>query len=435
MKKIIILLIITTLVFIGCGKKQTKTDRTEVIFWHAMGGPLGAALKGLVEDFNETHPEIHINAINMGNYTALSQKLMASIQTGDQPNIAQAFEAWTANMIEGDVIMPLDNFIADDPEFGEEDLNDVFQVFRKSNTINGKFMSFPFNKSVQVLYYNKDMFYQNGLDPNKPPKTWEEFRKVCKILTQDTDDDGKIDQYGATLKISAWYFENLLLQAGGEILSEDNEPLFNSEEGVKALELITTLLNKDKSAYLSPGYEGQNDFLASKVGIYIDSSVSYAYMQRTGINFNVGIAALPVDKTRRNIISGTNVAIFKHDDEKVMKAAWEFVKWFTDTKQTAEWSEKTYYMPVRKSALEVEALKQRLENKPEIQDVYDQLKYATFEPQISEWFEIRKFIEEHAIERVIRGIYEPEEALDKAAKELKKKLNETEKKEMKKSKE
>ncbi len=425
MNKIALLLILLSLMILGCGKKEVvNSDVTEILFWQAMGGPLGDALEELVQKFNDTHPNIHVTSVNMGNYTALSQKLMASIQTGNQPDVAQAYEAWIANMLDGDVIVPIEEFIDDDPNFGEEEMNDIYPVFLNSNKMDGRLVSFPFNKSVMVQYYNKDMLFQNDMNPDVPPKTWAEFKDYCKILTQDTNGDGKMDQFGTTIKINAWHFENLLLQAGGKIMSEDNKvPLFNSKEGVMALDFLTDILNKDKTGYLSPGYEGQKDFTAQKVAFYQDSSVSMAYMLRTGINFNMGISAVPVNKTKQNLISGTNVVIFKNEeDRKKEKASWEFVKWFTDTEQTARWSELTYYMPVRKSAMEVEALKNRIASNPEIASVYDQLNYATFEPQISEWFETRKYLEEHVIEKVVRGMLTPEEALDNAAEMIEKKI-------------
>jgi len=425
MKKIIVLLLVLSVFIINCSKKETENSEvTEILFWQAMGGPLGDALAELVQEFNNTHPNINVKSVNMGNYTALSQKLMASIQTGNQPDVAQAYEAWIANMLEGEVIVPIEEFIKDDPNFGEDDMNDIYPVFINSNTMDGKLVSFPFNKSVRVQYYNKDILFQNDMDPNKPPKTWDEFRSYCQKLTQDTDGNGKIDQYGTTVKISAWQFENLLLQAGGEIMNEDNtKPLFNSDAGVQALEYFTNILNKDKTGYLSPGYEGQKDFTAQKVAFYEDSSVSMAFMLRTGINFNMGISAIPIKETKKNIISGTNVVIFKNEeDKKKEKAAWEFVKWFTDTEQTARWSELTYYMPVRKSAMQVEALQKRIASNPEIASVYEQLDHATFEPQISEWFETRKYLEEHVIEKVVRGILTPEEALNNAAEMIEKKI-------------
>jgi multiple sugar transport system substrate-binding protein len=417
MRKIAWLALALVFVLAGCGKQNaTKSDVTEVVFWQAMGGPLGDALAELVQEFNDTHPHIRVNSINMGNYTALSQKLMASIQTGNQPDVAQSYEAWTANMMKGDVIVPVEELIAQDSTFGAADLDDFYPVFINSNIIDGKLVSFPFNKSVRVQYYNKDMFFQNGLDPNKPPRTWDEFRAICRTLTKDIDGDGTPDQYGSTMRISAWQFENLLLQAGGEIMDPTvTKPLFNSSAGVEALNFMTTLLNEDKTVYLSAGYDGQKDFTASKVGIYEDSSVSLAYMLLTDIDFPIGISAIPTKDTQRSIISGTNVVIFRNEESAVQKAAWEFVKWFTQPAQTARWSELTYYMPVRRSAFMQPALKERLENNPEIKSVYDQLEFATYEPQISEWYETRKYLEEQVIEKVVRGIMKPEKALDNAA--------------------
>ena len=421
MKKIFILLLLVLVLFSGC-TKQKKADassKVEVVFWHAMGGPLGDALTKLIDEFNDTHDDIHINAIAMGNYTALSQKIMAAVQTGNQPDISQVYESWTSNMMEGDVLRPVAEFIAEDENFGDEDLADFYPIFIKCNTIDGQLVSFPFNKSVRVMYYNKDILFQNNMDPNKPPMNWSEFREMCRKLTVDIDGDGVPDRYGTTIKINAWQFENLLLQAGGEIMDmESSKPLFNSQAGVEALKYLTGILNEDKTAYLSPGYDGQNDFLASKVVFYEDSSVSIAYMKNIGIDFNLGISSVPIKDTKRNLISGTNVAIFKSEDKRVELAAWEFVKWFTSSEITAKWSEYTYYMPVRRSSFQQPNIKKRLLTNPEIKSVYDQLEFATYEPQISEWFETRKYLEDQVIEKVLRGTSSPKSALDKAAKKL-----------------
>jgi ABC-type glycerol-3-phosphate transport system substrate-binding protein len=227
------------------------------------------------------------------------------------------------------------------------------------------------------------------------------------------------DQYGTTFSTSVWMFENLLLQAGGEMMNPDySRARFNEEPGIIALEHLNTLLNVDQTAYLSAGFEWQNDLLASKVAMVEGSSVSAVYMQQAGIDFFLGMAALPTRDTKRNVISGTNICIFDTEDDERHRAAWEFVKWFTDTKQTARWSYLTYYMPVRESAFGEQQLSNRLRLNPEMADVYDQLSYATFEPPIPEWFEIRRYLEEQVLERVLRQRIGPREALDNAAQRL-----------------
>ncbi|MCD4652065.1 MAG: ABC transporter substrate-binding protein [Candidatus Cloacimonetes bacterium] len=415
MKFQILALVVAMALLLSCSSQQPKNEKVEVLFWHAMGGPLGEALTLLVDEFNATNDSIFVSSVNMGNYSALSTKVMASIQTRETPDVAQAFESWTANLIDGNVIVPVQDFIDADPAYRDSLYKDMFPVMIKGNIFGGKLWSFAFNKSVRVLYYNKDLLFINNLDPNKPPVTWAEFLDYCRKLTVDKDGDGTPEVYGTTFPVSAWQFENLLLQAGGEIMAEDNKtPLFNGKPGIEALEFLKTQLDENL-AYLSTGYDGQNDFLAGKLAMIEGSSVSMAYMKKQKIDFFMGISGIPVYKTKRNIISGTNVVIFKKKDPRIEKAAWEFVKWFTDSSQTARWSEMTYYMPVRRSAFNEPGLKKRLNCNPEIRTVYEQLEYSTFEPPISEWYAARKYLEEHVIEKVLRNKLSAKEALDKAA--------------------
>ncbi|MDD2650498.1 MAG: ABC transporter substrate-binding protein [Candidatus Cloacimonadales bacterium] len=415
---LIIALLVLSLT-VSCTKiHEQKHDKTEIKFWHALGGPLGDALTQLVDEFNREQDSIFVRVISMGNYQALSQKLMASLQANNQPEIAQVFESWTANFIEGNVLVPIDEFIEQDSSFIRQ-MDDFYPVFIDSNTINGKIWSFPFNKSLRVLFYNKDAFYREGLDHETGPKTWEDFKLYAKVLSKDHNGDGDYDIFGSTFAISAWQFENLLLQAGGQIMNEGyTKAYFNSDAGVEAIKFMSDLLNIDKTVYLSTGYDGQNDFLSGKIAMLESSSVTYAYLQESGIPFNLGVSAIPEYKNNKSIVSGTNVAIFKMKDKKKEKSAWEFIKWFTDTKQTARFSEMTYYMPVRKSAMQENNIKTMLNENKGLADVYAMLESAEFEPQIPEWFELRKYIEEQVIEKVFRGLLQPKNALDLAAKKL-----------------
>ena len=426
-KYFMFLFLIFFIVLVGCSKKEVSSDITVVEFWHSMGGPLGDALSKMVNEFNDTHPNIEINEVSMGRYQALSQKLMAAIVSNTQPDMAQAYESWIAKFIKGNAIVPIEKFIKSKNGLSEKDIFDFFPVFLKSSTFEDTIWAFPFNKSVRVMYYNKDMFYQNELDINKPPKTWDEFITVCQKLTQDKDGDGKTDQWGTTFATNVWQFENLLLQAGGEIMNEDNtKPMFNSKYGVEALDYLYDLLNKYKVAYLSTGYDGQNDFLASKVAMVEGSSVSMVYLQKGGISFNLGLAPLPYDHTKHNLISGTNIVIFKNEkdknNEKKQQACWEFIKWFTSPEQTAQWSYMTFYMPVRKSALKNKNIQEKFTQYGGLEDVFHQLDYAKVEPQIELWFEIRKLLEERVLEKVFRNQLTAKEALDDVANQMRKSL-------------
>jgi hypothetical protein len=106
------ILLFLMIVCLSCTGVPSRSEdgQVEVVFWHAMGGPLGDMLEDtLIAEFNIQHPHIRVVPVNMGNYRALSQKIMASVMAGSPPGVAQAYETWTAQLIRGGVIVPLDS--------------------------------------------------------------------------------------------------------------------------------------------------------------------------------------------------------------------------------------------------------------------------------------------------------------------------------------
>lgn len=416
MKKIMTLILAVLLLFtFSCGKKAVS--KTTIQFWHGLGGPLGDALTEMVKEYNKTHPEYQVVLNQVSSYEALSQKLMASIQANKQPDIAQVYESWTSKFITADVIVPIEDLIKEDKDFNDKKLEDFYPVFVQSNTFNGKLWSFPFNKSVRMLFYNKDAFVRANLDPNTPPADWNAFLSYCKTFTKDLNGDKQPDTYGTNYAPNAWQFINLLYQAGGQVLDSNGKVVINQKPGVEALTFITDLINKDKTVYTVTGYEGQNDFLAGKVAIYEGSSVSITHMKQQTINFNMGYAPLPTYKTNKSAISGTNIVVFRNADKNKEKAAWDFIKWFTDTEQTAKWSALTNYMPVRRSAMQTQTMQELLASHNQYALVYAQLENAITEPQIPEWFDMRPELEK-TIETALMKKKTPQAALDDFAKRL-----------------
>ncbi|MDZ4183275.1 MAG: ABC transporter substrate-binding protein [Candidatus Cloacimonadaceae bacterium] len=412
MRKYLSLTILVLLLIGGCGK-VLQSDKVKVTFWHGLSGPLGDTLNEMIKEFNRTHDDIEVVANPISSYAALSQKLMASIQAKKQPDIAQVFESWTAKYVEAGVLVPIDDLIAEDEIFGAEDMADIYPVFLKSNTYRGNIWSFPFNKSVRAYFYNKDDFYRAGLDPNYFPQTWSEFRKYCQLLTREGG-KGERNRYGTNFNVNEWQFVNLLHQAGGTIVDANDRPVLNSPQGVEAVSFITDMMYKDKSVYLVREYEGQNDFLSGIVAMYEGSSVSITHMRQQPINFNIGYAPLPTFRTNQSAVSGANIVIFKSGNAKREKGAWEFIKWFTATEQTAKWSAKTCYMPVRRSAMESPVIQDFLTEFPQFKGIFAQLENAVFEPQNPAWFKARPELKGY-LEQAITQKLTPQEALDQAA--------------------
>lgn len=380
-------------------------------FWHAMGGVLGRSLESLVAEYNATAPA-PVENVSMGQYEALSQKIMAAVAAGGPPDIAQCYEAWTANLVRNGSIVPFDPFL--DGPAGGDLRDDLLPVFLDASRQDGRLWSFPFNKSVRCLYYNRDHFRQSGLDPERPPRTWEEYRDFARRLTVDADGDGTPERWGFASQITVTMFENLIVQNGGALLSPDEtRAAFDSPEGIEALEFMADLLVRDGSSLVSSGYEYQNEFLAGKVAMIEGSSVTLAFIEGK-YSFPLGIAALPAGKKDTQLVAGTDVVIFATAPERE-RQAFEFVRWFTDTPQTARWAAETGYLPVRRSAWEEPVLKEKLAAHPGLAEAYGQIDRAIVQPKAKGWYAGRTILEREAIEPVVRGMAEPAEALRRAA--------------------
>ena len=408
---------ITLAACVACGGGDDDPDDgiIRLDFWHAMGGKLLVPLEDLVARFNETHPGVQIKAVNQGNYTALSQKLIASVAAGRPPDLAQAYESWTTQLVRNGAIVPLSPWMSD-PETGFDDasLADIYPVFIEGNTWDGEVWSFPFNKSVQALYYNGDVFEAEGLSP---PANWDEWRTVATQLVIDEDGDGRPERYGTAGNVSARTFCTLVFQNGGSILTEDGgRTAYTSPEGFEALDFYRWLVGTDYSpvGYLSSGFEHQNDFLAGKVGMILETSVSLVFMEGKA-NFPLRLAPVPRGKEGGNVIAGTNVVIFDSGNDARHRAAWEFIRWFSDTEQTAEWAARTGYCPVRASAMDAPTLAARFQTHPTLRTVFEQIPDGRLEPNATAWVEGRPWLEEEALEAVLRGLGDPEVVLRQVA--------------------
>jgi len=376
-----------------------------VTFWHAMGGPLGRTLDDLIMRFNREHPDIEVISVNMGNYSTLSQKLMASIVANRPPTMAQAYESWISSLWRAGKLEPIENFARKD--FTQADWEDFFPVLLANSKWGDTLVSLPFNKSVTAYFYNKDWFREKGI--TEFPRTWDEFLGVALKLR-----DTLADKWATAFSPAVSLFEMLLFSCGGQILdSLELYARFDDSCGVWALSFICDLLHKYKVAYLTTGYQYQDDFITQKVAMVVGSSVSYSYIMRYKPPFELGMAPIPDSGC---IIMGTNIVIFRAATPEQKRAAWEFIKWFTSPEIQAEWAIATGYVPVRRSAFTLPIMQAELRKVPDRIMVWRQIEYAHTEPRTAGWLAGRQFLLTEGIEPALRNVLSPRQALTRAAK-------------------
>jgi sn-glycerol 3-phosphate transport system substrate-binding protein len=396
MKKIVLIV----LMVLACAREH----KTVVTFWHVMSGPLGRQLEELVAEFNRIHPEAEVRSVHMGSYDVLAQKLMGAVASGSPPVIAQLYESWTDQFYRAGDLLPLETFIAGDPGFSRDDF---YPVFLEDNMYDSILVTLPFNKSVPVFYYNRDIF--EHFDIREFPGTWDEFRIVCETLKGS-------GAWPTSWPVDVWYFSTMLFQHEGCLLDETTRaPRFHEKEGIEVLEYLVGLI-QDSLLYINPGFQRQIEFLAGNVAIIPASVTSWAFMKER-LSFRMAVAPFPHGRARATVIAGTNIGMFKGSTDAQRQHAWTFIRWLLLPENQVRWTSATYYLPTRMSATRLAAYHEFARRNPGYDNIVVQLSVARTEPRTEEWFTGRIYLGE-ALEEAVRLQRTPEVALEHAARRM-----------------
>jgi sn-glycerol 3-phosphate transport system substrate-binding protein len=401
----------------------------KIDFWHSMAGDIGGkAIPKLATDFNMSQQECYVTPTYQGSYDDSLNKLKAGLQSKAIPAVVQLFDIGTRLMVDLDVATPVQDFI--DKE--SYDVSDLEPNVLAYYTVDGKQWSMPFNTSNPMLYYNKDMFKEAGLDPEKPPRTWAEFEEAARKLTVK-DADGKVTRPGAVFAIYGWFFEQLLAVSGGYYADNENgradaatKATFNSPEGVAVLDWWKRMHDEGTMGNLGrKTVDVRNAFMAGQTAMIIESTATLRGMMDTSQGkFELGTAFLPrpteeAFEQSGTIIGGASVWILKDRPAEEQQCAWEFIKYVSAPAQQAYWHTMSGYYPIRKAAYEEAAAKEWRGKYPQFATAVEQLHIApnnrvTQGGFIGVFPTARQTIE-GAIEEVLGGKATPQEALDKAA--------------------
>jgi sn-glycerol 3-phosphate transport system substrate-binding protein len=427
----VLLAMVTATVFSGCSTKTAAEAKGEdtpvsITFWHGMGGNLGTAVDKLVQDFNDTHKNIKVTAEYQGTYDDALNKLKSSQVSNAGPEVMQCYDIGTKYMIDSKAIVPVQNFI-DKEKYDTSSLEPNLLAYY---TVNNKLNSMPFNSSTPILYYNKTAFKEAGLDPNTAPKSFTEIDEMSKKLVKK-DGSGKVTQYGFSMPIYAWMFEELMIKQGQNYANNGNGRNGNAT----AVEFDKnggglTLLNGWKKLVDSGNVgnfgrktaDTQNSFMAGNSAMYLDSTASLSAVLK-GVNgkFEVGTGFLPKvsDSDKGGVsIGGASLWIMDKKDEKKQQATWEFIKFMVSPEEQAYWNANTGYFPVTKKAYDLPAVKENLVKYPQFQTAIDQLHASTPASSgalLGIFPEARAAVETN-IESMLNGQQTSQQALDNTAK-------------------
>ena len=339
----------------------------KVTMWYAQTGIYSQTLLDIVADFNKLQEgKIEVEAVYTGSYQDTMQKLLAALVAGDVPTLAQIEQARIGQFVDGGAFQDLNEFIKNDPEFAAT-LDDFWPRFIAANTYEQGLLGFPLNCSTPLMYINRDLFRQAGLDPDNPPKTWTEVyaaSKQIKTLGPDI--------YGYRFGNDDWLLEAYIWQFGGQIISEDGRKmLIYSPETVNAWNFFQKGVREGIFIF---GTTGGNELdLSGRIAMVVRSTGSLGYLKQNA-KFDLGATIMPMQEKQVVPIGGANVFMFSSRPKAEKEAAWEFLKFLTSTENTAKWSLATGYMTSRISAFESPEIQKIMTDDPRFALTYQQLR-------------------------------------------------------------
>lgn len=332
-------------------------EACEIVFWHAMSNKQEEALTAITDEFNATNERgITVTLVNQGAYTDLSTKLTASAASDTLPDLSQAYNNYVTSYL--DKLVHLDAYVERD--YDEMDYEDILESYRDENSEFGFVSGMPFNKSTYLYFYNKTLFDQLGLSA---PETWDDLITIGQTFQSE------LGMVSLGYDDLAGLIEATLLQNGAEYISEDGAE-FDTEEGLEAITYLMGLYNNGYARLVGEDLYFSGPLGNCLVGAYVGSSTGVSYITMNE-GYELGVSTLPGNTTKAANTAGTNVMMFTTDLNK-QAAAWEYLKFLTNTENTVYWAMATGYMPIRTSGFESDEYQEYMASSEAAQACYAQ---------------------------------------------------------------
>ena len=403
----------------------------DITYWHAMTRANADELVKLTRDFNAQQHDVHVTLSASASYTDNTTRFKAGLSTGKLPDLMQGEDSSVQTLIDSQTILPAASCLKADGA----DTSDLVPRVVAYYSVNGVLYAMPFNDSNPVLYYNKAAFRKAGLDPEKPPVTFDEVKADSDKIVKSG-----AAKFGIALKTDSWPIEHWLAKSGHTIVNNDNgrtaratKVTFNDATGVSIFQWIDDLV-KSKLA-LSTGTSDYNHYLAvgqGEAAMTIDTSAAlgtistlFAAGQYKNVQLGVGRMPGPESADGSVLVGGAANYIVNKSAPAKQAAAYEFAKFLASAKIQSEWAAATGYVPVSKSAATMSPLAEQYTQKPEYKIAYDQLlegpvNAATSGPVLGAYGSAREGMRGaivDALSRMLDGKLTPAQAVTAAAKQ------------------
>lgn len=391
------------------GGQATPGKPVSVVLWHGYTDAEQRELSKLVGQFNASHPQIHVTTQFYGNSDYALQKVLTALAGGKYPDVAYLYGSNAADIARSPKVVDLTGW----SKANAATWNDFWPAERAAATVAGRVVGVPALVDNLALVYNKQLFDQAHLAYPTASWTWDDFRNAAKRLTDPARKQFGWAYVNDASEDTVWRFEALLWQAGGDILTPDGAPAFDSPAGVKALQLLHDMSVVDHSVYLDSGNQAYLGlFDSGKIGMLWTGPWDLSDIRDHKVDY--GVQILPGDQSHATISGPDNWVLFDNGTARV-QATEAFMAWFTAPEQVLDWSLATGDLPTRASVTRLPGYRDYVARYPGV-DVFTQnLANATkARPTIQGYAKVSAALGQ-AVQSVLLGKADPASALKRAA--------------------
>ena len=387
----------------------------EVYYPVAVDAPIAKILDGYIAEFEESNPGITVKPVFSGGYGDVKTAVQTTIEGGGTPPaLAVLLATDLYDLLNAGYIAPFDPFL--DSMKGEKAyLNDFYDSFLENSRYEGQIWSLPFQRSAVVMYYNADLFRDQGI---AKPDSWEALAVAARDLTKKEGD--KIVRWGIEWPSDwpYWLFQPLAIGNGQNIVGDsDTDVFFDDPKVIEAIEYYISLSEKYEampSGVQASWGAAPSNFASGNTAMIVHSTGSL-----TGIlnqtDFQVGVMPIPASTKGEfaSVPGGGNLYLMDGVSDAEKAAAFRFVQFLTEPERVADFSIQTGYIATRKSAYKTDVMKAYTGKIPQALETRDALEYAGKELSIQNLGEVRNIFHNY-IQAAFNGEMSAREAMQTA---------------------
>ncbi len=313
----------------------------------ATAGPGRDATLKLIALFEKANPLIKVET-KATRDQEMFQSIQAQVAAGNPPDIAQlVLREWDQNVENFPIVV-----LEDSPYIGaaalKEHLTSGYPYHPKAAALtqrNGKTYGLSYVFSTPTLFYNATLFKQAGLDPDKPPRTWQEVEAAANRVQII---GGKQGLYIACITLD-WCTQGILRSNGGRVMSPDRQKImWASDENIEVFRWWQELVKNGAHTKLN-ATEATDAFSAGNLGMMLQTSASQGgFLRAAAGKWDLRATAMPsfAGKSVVPVNSGAGLAIMAKDPDKI-RAAWELMKYLTSEEAQQIITTEIGYLPLR----------------------------------------------------------------------------------------